>query len=234
MLSERQAHLFQTLMREYIRTAEPVGSSRLAELSVAGVSSATIRMDLAELEEAGYLTHPHTSAGRVPTEAGYRYFIKHFMPEESSWQPAKDVVRELRDLRSKREELLRNLTHTLADLTGETAFASVGPDELVYTGLTNLFAKPEFQNVAEVLVFSEMLDRMDEVVHSVFASVRDEARIFIGSENPFGTACGTILLRVRVAPRTSGLLGLVGPMRMDYERNVAIMSSLKNVLNEVV
>ncbi len=80
-LSSRQQMILSLVVREYVSTAAPVGSKGLADKFKLGVSSATIRNDLARLEELGFLTHPHTSAGRMPTEAGYRYFVERLMGE---------------------------------------------------------------------------------------------------------------------------------------------------------
>src|SRR3972149_578948 len=79
-LTDRQEKILAFVVKEYIETAIPVGSETLRRRGLS-VSSATIRNELAELEEAGYLTHPHTSAGRVPTEKGYRYFVESLMEE---------------------------------------------------------------------------------------------------------------------------------------------------------
>ena len=79
-LTDRQEKILTFVVKEYIETAIPVGSETLRRRGLS-VSSATIRNELAELEEEGYLTHPHTSAGRVPTERGYRYFVESLMEE---------------------------------------------------------------------------------------------------------------------------------------------------------
>src|SRR6059036_2883864 len=80
-LAERQRDLLRAVIREYIATAEPVASAALVRRYGLDVSSATVRNALAALEELGLLTHPHTSAGRVPTDPGYRYFIESLMAE---------------------------------------------------------------------------------------------------------------------------------------------------------
>lgn len=79
-MSERRQMILALAVREYIKTAQPVGSESLARLSL-GWSPATIRNELASLEKEGYLTHPHTSAGRIPTEKGYRYFVESLMDD---------------------------------------------------------------------------------------------------------------------------------------------------------
>ncbi|MFN3492228.1 MAG: HrcA family transcriptional regulator, partial [Anaerolineales bacterium] len=78
-LTERQKTLLLLLIKDYIETAQPVGSKRLAERYHLNFSTATIRSEMAELTELGYLRQPHTSAGRVPTEEGYRYFVSEMM-----------------------------------------------------------------------------------------------------------------------------------------------------------
>jgi heat-inducible transcriptional repressor len=83
MLTERQKTILDLVVRGYIATAVPVGSRALVGQPRLDVSSATIRHEMASLEEAGYLTHPHTSAGRMPTEKGYRYFVEHLMEERA-------------------------------------------------------------------------------------------------------------------------------------------------------
>lgn len=79
-LTHRQQHILAVVVKEYVESAQPVGSETLRKRGLI-VSSATIRNELASLEEMGYLTHPHTSAGRVPTEKGYRYFVETLMEE---------------------------------------------------------------------------------------------------------------------------------------------------------
>ena len=83
MLTERQKTILDLVVREYIVTAVPVGSKALVGQPGLSVSSATIRYEMASLEGAGYLSHPHTSSGRVPTEKGYRYFVEHLMEERA-------------------------------------------------------------------------------------------------------------------------------------------------------
>jgi heat-inducible transcriptional repressor len=80
-LTQRSQTVLRLVVREHIRTAAPVSSKAISERYGLGVSPATIRNDMADLEEKGYLTHPHTSAGRVPTEKGYRYFVEKLMGE---------------------------------------------------------------------------------------------------------------------------------------------------------
>src|SRR5437870_3292959 len=82
MLTERQAAILNYIVREHIETALPVGSDTLVRKFGLGLSSATIRNEMARLEEAGYISHPHTSAGRIPSDKGYRFYVEVLMREE--------------------------------------------------------------------------------------------------------------------------------------------------------
>lgn len=231
VLTNRQAKLLRALVREYTIKAEPVGSGTLADYF--DVSPATIRNELSELELAGFLTHPHTSAGRIPTEAGYRYYIRHFLRDESVRKPETSAFRDLRASRSNVGEFVKEIAKLLALETGETAMAGYGSREIFYTGLTNLFSKPEFQDNSRVVHLSEVFDRMDEIIESIFDSAPRKIQIFLGRDNPFGTDTGMILVKIRLAPRVQGLIGLVGPMRMDYERNLAIMRQMQLIVENM-
>src|SRR5512142_777160 len=91
-LSERQKSLLLVIIRDYIDAAQPVGSKRLVERYRLDLSSATVRNEMAALTEMGYLRQPHTSAGRVPTEEGYRYFVTHVVYQADLPEPARDTI----------------------------------------------------------------------------------------------------------------------------------------------
>src|SRR3990170_7717375 len=93
MLTERQARVLELVIGEYVETASPVGSQHIQTKFQLDVSSATVRNDMAELEEAGYLSHPHTSSGRVPTDKGYRHYVETLMREEQLPWEAQQTIR---------------------------------------------------------------------------------------------------------------------------------------------
>lgn len=124
-LADRQRELLRAVIREYIATAEPVASAALVRRYGLGVSSATVRNELAALEDMGLLTHPHTSAGRVPTDLGYRYFIESLMPR-TGLLPAEQVTvsHQFQQAASNTAEWLRLAASTLARLTAEAAIVT--------------------------------------------------------------------------------------------------------------
>ncbi|MEK7678926.1 MAG: heat-inducible transcription repressor HrcA, partial [Deltaproteobacteria bacterium] len=120
-LTERQGAILAAIVKEYILSAEPVGSKAVASsysASLGGVSPATIRNIMAELEGAGYLAQPHTSAGRVPTEKGFRFYVDSLLEVEEPTEEAKEFLRKCLDGPSNIEDMLTGTTRVLSSLTG--------------------------------------------------------------------------------------------------------------------
>lgn len=119
MLSDRRQRVLAALIEEYIAHATPVGSRTLTERYHLGVSSATVRNDLSALEDAGYITQPHTSAGRVPTDAGYRAFVDELLGSDlvKEEHPHEDVVDELRSSATELDALMERTSAALTRLT---------------------------------------------------------------------------------------------------------------------
>lgn len=120
----RKRRILQAVTDDYIVTAEPVGSRTLARKYNLGVSPATIRNDMADLEDAGYLEQPHTSAGRIPSDQGYRYYVDALMTPEEPEESARDLVRrEITARHRALEEAIHHAAHLLAMLTPYTSLA---------------------------------------------------------------------------------------------------------------
>lgn len=119
LLSDRKQRILAALIEEYIAHATPVGSRTLTERYRLGVSPATVRNDLSALEEAGYITQPHTSAGRIPTDAGYRAFVDALLSSDLLTEdpPHQDLVNELRAHATELDALMEKTTSALTRLT---------------------------------------------------------------------------------------------------------------------
>jgi heat-inducible transcriptional repressor len=124
-LADRQREILRAVIREFITTAQPVASGALVRRYALPVSSATVRNELAELEDLGLLTHPHTSAGRVPTDLGYRYFIESLMPD-TALHPEEQltVSHQFQQAQRDSEQWLRLAASTLARLTAEASIVT--------------------------------------------------------------------------------------------------------------
>ncbi|MFA5853978.1 MAG: hypothetical protein WC866_02715 [Patescibacteria group bacterium] len=224
-LDSRQEILLKLTVRRFIQSAEPVGSAWLADESGLDVSSATIRNELSVLEEQGFLLQPHTSAGRAPSEKGYRYYVDRFLEKKKPGAAAATALAEAAKAAEEESDKLRRVAKALAELANESALAAFTPRDVYYTGLSNLFAKPEFKQLSLVASMSRVLDHLDETMEKMFPEVGSDARILIGSENPFGAECGLLVVRSPI-----GLLGLLGPMRMDYDTDLALLETAVETL----
>lgn len=139
-LDQRRRRVLAEVVRQYIKGGHPVGSQQVASALRVRVSSATVRNDMAALEEAGLISHPHTSAGRTPTDGGYRFYVDHLMPRRSV--PGSQRVRveeRYREPRDAVDEVLRETSDLIAELAGYTAVV-VGPE--VQPRLKHLHASP--------------------------------------------------------------------------------------------
>ena len=182
-MTERQTLLLSAIVEQYAEVASPVGSSLLAK--VFNVSSATIRAEMAELEKLGFIHQPHTSAGRVPTDKGYRFYVNN-MTE------AVETTAERRGERALTarvgggglpERTIRNAVDTLVELTHNLGLATIG-DQLYMGGLANLFGQPEFIGGAQVQQVASLLDNLEPWLRE--AAPNKPLSVYIGAENPIG------------------------------------------------
>ncbi len=128
MLDDRKTAILRAVVQEYVATGQPVGSTHIANLPAVKVSSATIRNEMAALEQEGYLAQPHTSAGRIPTDKGYRHFVDSITPEGVlAKEEAMQVGDFFQGAHGRLEDLLRRTTTLLANITHHTAVV-VGPE----------------------------------------------------------------------------------------------------------
>ncbi len=224
-MNQRQENLFLKIVHEYINSAEPVGSSLLAQKYNLGVSAATVRNDMAVLEEEGLITHPHTSAGRVPTEKGYKYYLDNYL--DNNKEISKKDKNKLKQLaKEKNSELkIKKIVKEIATLTGLAVVVAFAKNNVYYTGISNLLAQPEFADLPIIYNIGEVVDHLDDVVTKIYDKV-DKIEIKIGSENYFDKSCGSILIK-----KGEYLVCVLGPMRMNYQKNISLMNYLKTLLN---
>ena len=231
MLNDRQLQILGAIIQEYVATAEPVASKIIVDKYGFDISPATVRNDMVFLEEAGLLRQPHTSAGRVPTEDGYRLFLERFVRSKDTGRVSQPLRKSLEGYTQPQDQM-RQLAKSLSELTGQAALMAVDSTWNYYTGLSQLMENPEFANVAVLKEFSKAVDRMDEVMVDVFADTSKEMNVWLGDENPFGHDLATLLVRYRLPGGQIGIIGLIGPQRMDYERNMQLLEQAKDLLNE--
>ncbi|KKT71915.1 MAG: Transcriptional regulator of heat shock protein [Candidatus Uhrbacteria bacterium GW2011_GWE2_45_35] len=230
-MDHRGERILRAIIEEYIRSAQPVGSKFLVERCGFEVSPATIRNEMVALEDEGYLRSPHPSAGRVPTEKAYEYYLRNFVGSKPG-QKISSRLRQAALADDDDETKLKKMAKILVDISGETAIVAFGPHHSYYTGVSNLFQKPDFQNLEVLQGLSSMVDRFDEVVTQIFDQIAVEPQIMIGQENPFGDDMAAILVKYQLPNKVTGFLGLLGPLRMDYQKNLTLIEGVREILGE--
>ena len=229
-MESRKNNLFKIIVEEYIESANPVGSSLVVEKYLPELSSATIRNDMAELEEDGLIFQPHTSAGRIPTVSGYRYYIDNFVGEGKISEKDRKRLEQLAQELSADETGIKALAKALAEISDSTILIGFAASNVYYTGISNLFKQPEFYEQQLVFSMSEIIDHLDEVMGKIFHRIEAEAEILLGRDNPFGEMSSAILAKYgREGSR--GLIGILGPNRMDYKRNLGLLKFAQEIIS---
>jgi len=234
-MNVRQEQILSAIIEEYTQTAIPVGSSVLVEKYDFGVSSATIRNDMAELEENGFLYQPHISAGRIPTDKGYRFFVEEIMGDkELSRIEQQKLQKEFLKLKAQNTRLTRTTAKLMSHLSGNLAISGlIGKDEFADFGMKELMEQPEFREMDDVCRLAETLDYIDETFDKLVAELKEgETKIYIGKENPINgiSNCSMIVSPYVTKGGEKGILALIGPKRMRYAKNKSIIEYVKKML----
>ncbi len=230
-ITERQKKILEIVIKEHIDNAAPISSGFIEKKYNLGVSPATIRSDLFDLIEKGYLYQPHTSAGRIPTDKGYRFFVDLLERKEVKKLEYK-LEEELMRVKKEMEgslHYMRELTRLLA-YTSSSLSVSYFPREniLMREGWGRVLEDPEFEDIRKVRSFMEMVDSFEENIDS-FLNNKDEnfIRIYIGSEAPFSKKYDfSVLISSCKIAKKKGLFAIIGPKRMPYEKNIYLVESI--------
>jgi len=224
----RQKRLLEQIIDFHIKTNQPVSSKYLAKKYFPKISSATIRNEMARLTRENYLSQLHISAGRLPTEKSYLFWIKNFLKERKPNSKEKKMIS---SFKIQNDLSLKNLAKAVTEITKTAAIVAFDKDDFYCTGFSYLFNQPEFKGVEYTLHLSKILDKLDEGLKKVFQEIKD-LKIFVGENNPFGPFCSSIILPLRLSLKKEKIIfALLGPIRMDYNKNFGIMKYIKESLS---
>lgn len=234
MLSERQQRILQAIVEQYAEVASPVGSSLLAKAFE--VSSATIRSEMAELERHDFIKQPHTSAGRIPTDKGYRFYVNNIAenaPETAAERRAEKALATRVTSGGVSEHIIKNAVDTLVELTHNLGLATIG-DQLYMSGLSNLFGQPEFMNSGQVREVASLLDNLEPWLYE--AAPNEPLSVYIGQENPIGRSagCSLIVSRFRSNYSDHSYIGVLGPTRQSYRDVMSLVRRTGEALEEAL
>lgn len=233
-MDERLKKILAAVVEEYTNTAIPVGSKVLFEKYKLGVSSATIRNATAKLEKLGYLHQPHTSAGRIPSDKGYRFFVEEIMGEQDlTVKDQKKLQAEILKLKAQNQRLSRTTAKLLSSLSGSLAISGAEKEYFDF-GISELLDNPEFKEIDEFCRVAEALDYIDENIEAILKKVKDgETKIFIGKENPIKgiSNCSMVVSPYKTKSGERRILAIVGPKRMKYAKNKSLLDYFKKIIS---
>ncbi len=222
------------IIEEYAETASPVGSVTLAKLF--GVSPATIRAEMARLEALGLIAQPHTSAGRVPTDAGYRFYVNNLEENEEDLPSIERGTHALEvrvNSQSRADAAIRRAVDALVELTGNLGIATID-GQLYLSGMSRLFTQPEFMDTRRVQAVAKLLDNLEPWLRE--AAPGEALNIFIGHENPIGknSEVSLIISKFRSPFSDRSYIGVLGPTRQNYSRVMTLVKHAGSVLEEIL
>ncbi len=226
-------------VEQYIRTVSPVSSAFIAQKFPVDLSSATIRNILAELEEEGYLTHPHTSAGRIPTQKGYRYYVDNLMDEIQLLEDEqKRIKSEYKQQSLELEVLLDKTSQVLSDVTHYTSIISVDGwgKKIFCRGTSYVVQYPDQQDLSKIKQILIALDEKETLLEIINRNLKHRVNIFIGQEMACSdvNSCSLVVSKYELRNGSTGKMAVLGPTRMDYERVVSALDYFSRVMREMI
>ncbi len=236
---ERKERILAVTVDQYIHTVSPVSSAFIADECGFDLSSATIRNVLAELEEEGYLTHPHTSAGRIPTQQGYRYYVDYLMEEIQLLEEEKRRIREAYERESAELEVLLDRTsRVLSHVTHYTSIVSLdGLDHKMFCqGTSFVVGYPDYQDIEKIRNILAALDEKERLMEIVNRELKRKTEIFIGTEMDCKEidSCSLVVSRYHSNDGHSGRIAVLGPTRMDYKRVVSALDYFSGLMEQML
>jgi transcriptional regulator of heat shock response len=241
-LSERQARILDLVIHDFIGSAAPVASGGLLQRHDLGVSAATVRKELAILEDLGLLSQPHTSAGRVPTALGYRYFVEHLMRRARLSEAQQRTIRhQFHQAGGDLERWMRLSAAVMAHTSGAAGLVATDREHhaprLYHAGLTQILYEPEFaEDIDSLRIVIEILEHGTGLDLIGSALPHHGVEVIIGGEPPAEELPEVTLVLARFGHEAhpAGILGVVGPTRLPYERAVPTVGFVASLMTELL
>jgi len=235
-ITERQNLILDKIIEEYIASAQPVSSQGLEKKYNFGISPATVRIEMQKLTETGFLYQPHTSAGRIPTDKGYRFFVDNIIESNFRDFDDKKFFEEFEQIEKVIDDSLKFtqlLTKNLASASSSLALSYLFDKDFLWKeGWEEILGEPEFKETEYISNFTKLLKSFEENIINL--EINSGIKIYIGKENPFSKArdFSTIISRCYFPKKQEGVLAILGPKRMAYQKNISLIDSLIKLLEK--
>ncbi len=236
-LTNRRKQLLKAIIDEYIETAEPVGSEHIVEKYNLDVSPATVRNEMVSLTRDGFLKQPHTSAGRIPTSLGLKTYISGLMKETTLAVKDEVTIKEsLWEQRFTFHKLLRAAARELSVRTGSLAIAYSEDGEFFYAGASNILDIPEFYDIDLTRTVLNLVDEQANLSAIFDRAVGDtDVQILLGDElgADYLEYCGVVFSPFGAGKKNAGVIGILGPTRMQFNRVIPTVRYFGGLLSEL-
>lgn len=225
-MQERRKKILKAVVKEYQRTGQPVASLDLAKRWHFDFSPATARAEMLVLDKEGFLEQPHTSAGRVPTDKAFRFFIEEFGEDELNENERERVLAQMCKFH---DDSMKEMAQFLANCSRGLGFSGMFGhlSDWHGAGLKWLAEEPEFED-NDLKNIMKCFDSLEEDFNKFFGDIDEETAIFIGQENPIKYLRNYSLVVTGFANEGGrGVLGILGPKRMNYQKNKFVVEETR-------
>lgn len=238
-MTPRQKEVLAAIIKEFMGSAEAVGSKVIFQKYDLGVSPATIRNEMADLVRQGYIKMSHSSSGRIPTSLGIRYFVDEVMDDEDlSYMEEIEMNRRIFEARFAKERLVKQAVDVVAEVTRCLSVALI-EDTVFYAGVSDLMRYPEFQEVEYLRNLLTILENY-KIMSNLFGRARgysgDRVKVLIGEETGVSSLdqCGVVFNEFKAHGGDKGVFAVIGPARMNYSKVVPAVDFITKKLNNAV
>lgn len=233
----RKRTVLTAVINKYIKEALPVASEDLA--NDFSVSSATIRNIFKELEEDGYLKHPYTSGGRIPTNKGYRYYVDFLISQMELLDAEKiRIGKELRMAVKKLEDILERTTDLLSAVTHYASLVSFLDENqmLYYKGLSFILEQPEFSDSGRIRLLIKTIEDKQALLNIINRDFKEKVKVYIGDELecPEIEDCSLVISSYSIRKKSSGRIAILGPKRMEYTHIIPALDYMSDILTDTL
>lgn len=248
MITQRQGILLASVVEEFVKTAEPISSKLLEKSGFFGLSSATIRAEMNELEDSGYLSHLFTSSGRIPTDRAYRFYVDNIVSnkkQEASVRSRKKIQYAISKAGDDPKEINRAVAQMLSKLSDNLVITGIEEEQDFFKiGLSSLFEMPEFHEFNRAFRLTSFFDEFEEIFNQLAGGFLgdisnhkksgENVRVFIGRENPVEDIRDETVMfaKYNLPHDLTGSLTLIGPTRMNYAKNIGLIKCATKELNK--
>lgn len=238
-ITERQKLILNRIIKEYIDSARPISSQLLEKKYNFGICPAMIRIEMQKLADKGFLFQPYTSAGRIPTDRGFRFFVDRLFERECLEFQEKKFLKEIKKIKSEIEDsfkLSQKITKILASLSSNLALSYLLDEKIFWKeGWQEIFDEPEFENIDLVKNFVNMIEDFEKHIEDFIFENGEvpEIKVYIGKELPVlkSENFSFIISQSKLPKGEKATLAILGPKRMRYPKNISLINSLVKILS---